>query len=418
MRFYFPDSQDQIDPAFDFLTEEKPVFRVRQRDDLYAHEALSSSPFGGILVSKAIVDGTGQSSTGKYTVAQRNRLHREGVQRFFRLGSAGRPILTMGDCGAFNYVKEEKPPYTPDDVIDFYLDCGFDLGISVDHIVFGYRDKPVLPEVEKMDPQVQAWTARQELTLELAQQYWDRCRARRVSFLPVGVAQGWSPGSYAHAVQELQRIGYDYIAIGGMVPLKTNEILNSLKAIDEVRDRDTRLHLLGISRCESVTAFEAYGVESFDSTSAFRQAFKDDKDNFYALDRTYVALRVPQVDGNPKLKAQIRAGRIDQRRAMELEQACLSNLRGYASGSVSIDATLEALRAYELLYDGRVDRTSSYRDILEDRPWESCSCGLCAKAGIDMAIFRGSERNKRRGFHNLHVFSQRLERELAPGSKA
>jgi hypothetical protein len=27
-------------------------------------------------------------------------------------------------------------------------------------------------------------------------------------------------------------------------------------------------------------------------------------------------------------------------------------------------------------------------------------------------IFRGSERNKRRGFHNLHVFRQRLDREL------
>jgi len=417
MRFYFPDSQDQIDPAFDFVTEERPVFRVRQRDDHYAHEALSRPPFGGILVSKAIVDGSGQSSTGKYTVAQRNRLHREGAQRFFRLQSAGQ-ILTMGDCGAFNYVKEEKPPYTTDEVIDFYLDCGFDLGISVDHIVFGYRDKSVDPEVEKADPQVQAWSARQQLTLDYAREFWARCKARKVSFLPVAVAQGWSPGSYAFAVEELQAMGFTYIALGGMVPLKTHEILNSLKAIDAVRRPETRLHLLGISRCESVTAFASHGVASFDTTSAFRQAFKDDKDNFYALDRTYVALRVPQVDGNPKLKAQIRAGRIDQGRAIELERTCLVNLRAYASGTASIDAALEALRAYELLYDGRVDRTASYRKTLEDRPWENCSCGLCTKAGIDIAIFRGSERNKRRGFHNLHVFSQRLERELAPGSTA
>ena len=40
MKFFFPDSQDQIDPGFDFITEEKGAFRVRQRDDLYAHEAL------------------------------------------------------------------------------------------------------------------------------------------------------------------------------------------------------------------------------------------------------------------------------------------------------------------------------------------------------------------------------------------
>ena len=40
MRFYFPDSQDQIDPSFDFETEERSPFRIRQRDDLYAHEVL------------------------------------------------------------------------------------------------------------------------------------------------------------------------------------------------------------------------------------------------------------------------------------------------------------------------------------------------------------------------------------------
>ena len=51
-------------------------------------------------------------------------------------------------------------------------------------------------------------------------------------------------------------------------------------------------------------------MTSFDSTSAFRQAFKDDKDNYHTADRTYTALRVPQVDGNPKLKARIQAGRV------------------------------------------------------------------------------------------------------------
>ena len=59
MKFFFPDSQDQIDPGFDFGTEEHPALRVRQRDDLYAHEALDGHIIDGLLVSKAIVDGTG-----------------------------------------------------------------------------------------------------------------------------------------------------------------------------------------------------------------------------------------------------------------------------------------------------------------------------------------------------------------------
>jgi hypothetical protein len=162
-----------------------------------------------------------------------------------------------------------------------------------------------------------------------------------------------------------------------------------------------------------VDVFAANGVTSFDSTSAFRQSFKDDTDNFYALDWTYTALRVPQVDGNPKLKARIRAGQVPQGDALPLERHCLESLRGYDRGAVKIGPVLHALSDYDRLCDGtRKDRTETYRRTLEDQPWRSCHCGLCETVGIEIALFRGSERNKRRGFHNLHVFRQRLRREL------
>ena len=67
----------------------------------------------------------------------------------------------------------------------------------------------------------------------------------------------------------------------------------------------------------------------------------------------------------------------------------------------------------QLTHPTRHDRTDAYRDLLTNRPWQHCPCGICATAGIDVAIFRGSERNKRRGFHNLFVFGQRLQRQLA-----
>jgi hypothetical protein len=38
--FFFPDSQDQIDPSFDFERELSSPDRVRQRDDRYAHEVI------------------------------------------------------------------------------------------------------------------------------------------------------------------------------------------------------------------------------------------------------------------------------------------------------------------------------------------------------------------------------------------
>jgi hypothetical protein len=415
MKFFFPDSQDQIDPTFNFETEERSILRVRQRDDLYAHEVLSQRVIDGLLVSKAIVDGVA-GGAGKYTLAQRHRFYRDGVRHFFRLDSAaGTPLQTMGDCGAFTYRLEEIPPYTPDQVIDFYDEGGFDLGISIDHLIFGYD-----PAADN-DPGhglVEMWRARQQLTLELATHFLARCKARKVRFQPLGVAQGWSPASYAAAVEELQKIGYIRIAVGGMVPLKTPEILASLRAVDDVRDPQTQLHLLGITRCSNISTFASLGVTSFDSTSAFRQAFKDDKDNYHTAEGTFTAIRVPQVDANPKLKKRIQAGEIRQELAIKLETDCLTTLRQYDVGEIEAQPVIEALRRYAELYDPHSNYDSAYWKLLQESPWKSCPCGICEKAGINVAIFRGSERNKRRGFHNLYAFRQRLNRELAARNAA
>ena len=43
-------------------------------------------------------------------------------------------------------------------------------------------------------------------------------------------------------------------------------------------------------------------MRSLDSTSPFRQAFKDDKDNYYTPDGNYVALRIPPSEGNLSLR--------------------------------------------------------------------------------------------------------------------
>ena len=72
---------------------------------------------------------------------------------------------------------------------------------------------------------------------------------------------------------------------------------------------------------------------------------------------------------------------------------------------------MAALRSYEKIYDAKGrDRSDSYRRTLEAAPWKSCKCGICHVVGIEVMIFRGAERNKRRGFHNLAVFRRRLDR--------
>lgn len=183
MRFFFPDSQDQVSPSYAFVTEEYSPYRVRQRDDLYAHEVLAVAPYDGMLVSKAIVDGS-VSGSGKYSEAQRSRLYRYGVQRFFRLPNG---VEALGDCGAFNYVNENEPPYTVAEVVDFYEGCGFDSGVSVDHVVLAYDRRIGLADAPE------EWSQRRLISLRYAEDFLAVCEARGRPFEPVGAAQGGTP---------------------------------------------------------------------------------------------------------------------------------------------------------------------------------------------------------------------------------
>jgi hypothetical protein len=216
-------------------------------------------------------------------------------------------------------------------------------------------------------------------------------------------------------VTALQDLGYRCIALGGMVPLKTPEILACLRKVAEVRRADTSLHLLGVTRLESFRAFRERGVVSFDSTSPLRQAFKDDKDNYYTPDRTYTAIRVPQVDGNTKLKTRITSGAVSQAQARQFERRCLDCLERFDRDECGVPEVTEALRAYERLFDPRSDRSAVYAEILEARPWKACPCEICTRLGVHVILFRGAERNRRRGFHNLFVFYRRLRRQGPSG---
>ncbi|WP_141211944.1 queuine tRNA-ribosyltransferase tRNA-guanine transglycosylase [Halorubrum sp. Eb13] len=69
--------------------------------------------------------------------------------------------------------------------------------------------------------------------------------------------------------------------------------------------------------------------------------------------------------------------------------------------------TFEALSPYLREYTeaiGDTDKLDGYRETLKERPWERCSCPFCEKHGIQMCIFRGNNRNRRRGFHNMYRF--------------
>lgn len=61
---------------------------------------------------------------------------------------------------------------------------------------------------------------------------------------------------------------------------------------------------------------------------------------------------------------------------------------------------------------GDEDHLDAYEELLRTRPWDECDCTICDRHGIDVAIFRGNNRNRRRGFHNTRRFYQEFQDEL------
>src|ERR1700733_11290050 len=140
MKFIFADSLDLVDPGYDFLRDRNGEARSPYWDDLYPHEILDQPPYDGILVSRGIVGGS--SVAGKYTTSQAMRFRRVGARKFLRLDSPKfKSFPIFGDCGAFTYHKEDRPPYTPENTAEFYDEGGFTHGCSVDHIIFDFDEK-------------------------------------------------------------------------------------------------------------------------------------------------------------------------------------------------------------------------------------------------------------------------------------
>jgi hypothetical protein len=99
--------------------------------------------------------------------------------------------------------------------------------------------------------------------------------------------------------------------------------------------------------------------------------------------------------------------------ARRLERRCLDRLRRFDRDQCSANAVIEAVGSYNELLGSGKDRTRQYLETLEARPWAECPCPVCKEIGVEVIIFRGADRNRHRGFHNLSVFARRLSRDLA-----
>jgi len=402
-----PEWDDRYDLEFDFINDKfSSKHEINTNNDVYAHHMLKQPPYDGILYSLGNIFSVINNSSNMGDITARGY---SNIRDYYLMDKVEVKLEIFGDCGAFNYVNQSNPPekFTPDNIAYLYQKLGFDYGISVDHLVVesiiekkdGERKKRLLSLYEKR--------RRMKLSIDNAEKFLRICKERHYKFIPVGSAQGYSPITYRNSIAKLIEMGYDYIALGGLVRRNTKSIMEILKVVSPIL-KGRRLHLLGVIRPDCMKEWRKLGVTSVDSASFFRKAWLRSGQNYISPDGStwYAALRVPIIN-----ESRMSVNGCEKNIA-KLESDCLRALRDYDKDKLDLETTLDTLISYDSLFlrngsDGSNLR-DSYRMTLQDKPWKSCRCPICRQIGIEVIIFRRTNRNKRRGLHNTWVFYNSL----------
>ena len=123
LRYFIPEWDDLVDPDYDFAADTHSGGTGDWSNEVYAHQMYNDPNYDGILISKVVAEKSKK---------KKERINRLGVHRFLRVP---REFPIMGDCGAFGYINEKVPPYTTDEILDYYTRLDFDLGVSIDHLI-------------------------------------------------------------------------------------------------------------------------------------------------------------------------------------------------------------------------------------------------------------------------------------------
>jgi hypothetical protein len=389
LRYFIPEWDDLVDPDYDFETDEHSGGSGDWSNEVYAHQLYPEPNYDGILISKIVAEKSKK---------KKERINRLGVHRYVRVP---RQFPIMGDCGAFGYILEDKPPYTTDEILDYYTRLDFDYGVSIDHLIVSAT------ESQKQE--------RYQLTIHNAEEFLVEHRKRGLLWTPIGAVQGWDPKSYAEAARRYVAMGYQYIGLGGLVRSPTTQILQILEHTHHYVPDKIAIHLFGLARTGALNEFARLGVRSVDSASYLRRAWMGTGQNYLTPDgQLYAALRIPRAEKSFRAKRMVSEGRADFERVKRLEQACFQTILDFDKGKASVEATLAILHDYDqLITPNRPDNRATLRRTLEARPWQSCPCAICRQGGVQVIIFGGNNRNRRRGFHNIYVFYRIVQRILA-----
>jgi len=387
MKYFIPEWDDKVDPSYNFLTDTHSSDHKLDptSHDVYMWEifGIDKVPCDGLLVSIATLEG----NTKKFSAIKEN-----GIHRFLRLP---RSFPLMADCGAFSYIKKEIPPYKTQDVLRLYCDLGFQYGVSIDHLV-----------VPQFLDQKEARLRTTYINGVEAFNLWKK--EYRDDFQLIVAVQGETIPEYLDMFENFSLRGITHFGFGGLVRSPTNFIISLIDAIidkvPKLRNPPEHIHFFGVARCQLLSKYkelETKGIEvSFDSASYLRKAWlstASSESNYLTPDLSgYSAIRIPL--------SRTRTKSNKDQEYEEISKKCLHHLRQYENGNLSLEGVLKSLAELNTITHTPPHFLDYYRRTLVDKPWLKCSCPICQKHGIEVVIFRGNNRNRRRGFHNTYVF--------------
>lgn len=189
-------------------------------------------------------------------------------------------------------------------------------------------------------------------TIENAEKCLEIHTRKRYAFKLIGVVQGWDVKSYSYCTEELLKLGFDCIAIAGQRNLNLlRRVIAAVKKVVSNFHSKIRIHVLGSGSPRLMEYYVKNGIHSYDSATWLRQAWMSGANNYFlAKDKSHQAFKATRV------------------------------------GLSSYDFE-------KLTWSARI----------------TCDCPICRELGQEVLLFRGRQRNFRRGFHNVYQYVRLLD---------
>lgn len=166
-----------------------------------------------------------------------------------------RPMIW--DCGAWSYRLSDEPDYTPKECADLYQQFAppGSLVIAPDHML--------IPGVDV--------ARRREINLRNATEFLE---VVSLEHKPMATVHGVTIEERVDAAVAYAKLGYQHIALGGMAAQAgKKELATEIAVALRAAVPKVHLHILGLSSPEYASRWKRIGIDSFDGSSHFKQAF-------------------------------------------------------------------------------------------------------------------------------------------------